>query len=73
MFLHNELTELHMFFMTQLNCLCNFQAGILSNKEGILGRCTLKELKSKLATVLKMRCVTDAFLGIWPTFSEQLF
>ena len=30
----------------------------------------MKGLKSKLATMLKMRCVTDVFLGTWP---EQLF
>ena len=50
MLLHTGLTELHMFFMTQLNCLRIFQAGILSNKEAILSGCTLKEPRSKLAT-----------------------
>ena len=37
--------------------LCNFQAGILSNKEAILCRGTLKELRSKISTMLKIHCV----------------
>ena len=58
------LTEFHMFFLTWLNCLRNFQADILSNKEAILWRCTLK-LRIKLATMLNYAtvCVTDVFLG----------
>ena len=38
-----------------------------------LWRCTLKELRSKLATMLKISSVTDVFLGPWPEFTEQLF
>ena len=45
--LYTGLTEFHMFFLTQLNCLHNFQVDILSNKEAI--RCTLKELRLKQA------------------------
>ena len=67
---------------------CNFHVGILSNKEAILWRCTLKELFSvkpsqniskkepiliKLAPMLKMFCVTNVLLGTWSTFTDQLF
>ena len=38
-----------------------------------LWRFTLKELRSKLATMLKISSVTDVFLGTWPEFTEQLF
>ena len=34
---------------------------------------TLKELRSKLAVMLKMHCVTDIFLGTLLKFTEQLF
>ena len=54
--LYTRLTEFHMFILTQLKCLHNFQVDILSYKEAILQRCTLKELRSKLATMLKMCC-----------------
>ena len=62
MFSQSGLTKLHMFFYVQstffqLDCLCNFQAGILSNKEAILFRGTLKELRSKISTMLKIHCV----------------
>ena len=53
---YTGFTAFHMFFLTQLNCLHNFQVDILSNKERILRRCTLKELRSKLVTMLKMCC-----------------
>ena len=46
--LYTGWTEFHMFFLTKLNCLHKFQVDILSNKEAILWKCTLKELRSKL-------------------------
>ena len=30
----------------------------------------MKELRRKLATILKIRSVTDVFLGTWPEFTE---
>ena len=43
------------------------------SNHGNLWSCTLKELRSKLATMLKISSVTDVFLGTWPEFTEQLF
>ena len=31
------------------------------------------QLRSKLATMLKIGCVTNVFLGTWPKFTEHLF
>ena len=68
--LYTRLTEFHMFFLTYLNCLHNFQVDIFSNKEAILWRCTLKEQRSKLATILKMccyRCFSKSLAKIYRT------
>ena len=53
-----------------LNCLHNFQIDILSNKEAILQTCSLKELKSEFATMLRMccyRCVSRSLAKIYRT------
>ena len=70
--LYTRLTEFHMFFLTQLDCLHNFRVDILSNKEAILRRCTLKELRSKLATMMTMCCYRCFFRSL-AKFTEQLF
>ena len=54
--LYIGLTEIHIFFLTQLNCLHNLQVDILSSKETILQKFTLKEPRSKLETILRMCC-----------------
>ena len=59
-------TEFHMY--TICTYLHNFQVDILSNKVAILRRCTLKELRSKLATMLRMCCYRWNFL--WCMWSE---
>ena len=51
---YTSLTEFYRFFLTKLNCLYKFQVHILSDKEAILRRCNLKELRNKLATILKI-------------------
>ena len=33
----------------------------------------MKELRNKLATMLKIHCVTDVFLGTCPKFTESYF
>ena len=83
MFLHTGLTELRMFFMTRSTIFLSSTVfiifrpvGILSNKEVSLKKYfegALKELRSKLATMLKMCCDTNVFLETWPKFTNQLF
>ena len=68
--LYTKVTEFHMFFLNQLNCNHNFQVDILSNKEAIPRRHTLKELRSKLAFMLKMccyRCFSRSLAKIYRT------
>ena len=71
--MYTGLTELPMFYMTYLNCFRNFQAGILSNKEGG------NPLKVYLEGAKKQACnyaengqkyVTNVFLGTYPKFTE---
>ena len=83
MFLHTGLTELCMFFMTRSTIFLSSTVfiifrlvGILSNKEVSLKKYfegASKELRSQLATMLKMCCSTDVFLETWPKFTNQLF
>ena len=59
--------------MFYFNYLCNFQAGILLNKEAILWRCTLKELfwVNHWKTTVKQQIFTKNVLCYW-CFSKNL-
>ena len=83
MFFHTGLTELRMFFMTRSTIFLSSTVfiifrlvGILSNKEVSLKKYfegALKELRSKLATMLKMCCDTNVFLETWQNLKISYF
>ena len=79
MFLHTGLTQLHIFFMTRSTVFFSSTVFVISRlvffliRRQSFIRLTLKELRSNLATMLKMHRVTDVFLVTWPKFIEKFF
>ena len=80
MFLHTGLPEFDMFFMTRCTTFLSSTLFVipqmvffLTRRESSEEEATLRKLRRKLATMLKMCCVTDIFLGTWSKFTEKLF